>query len=255
MNVQTTSRYFETYARSMQDPEGFWRDAARAIDWIEPAKKIFDPSTGLYGRWFAGAVVNTCYNALDRHVAGGRGDQLALIHDSPLTDSVSTFTYAQMLHEVSTFAAILQDFGVAKGDRVIIYMPLVPEAMVAMLACARIGAVHSVVFGGFAAKELATRIDDAKPKLVLSASCGIEPGRIVAYKPLLDEAIRLAAHKVPASIILQRPQQTCDLTAGRDHDWKELRDKAVAANKSAACVPVLATDPLYILYTSGTSGM
>ena len=254
MNVQTTSRYFETYARSMQDPEGFWRDAARAIDWIEPAKKIFDPSTGLYGRWFAGAVVNTCYNALDRHVAGGRGDQLALIHDSPLTDSVSTFTYAQMLHEVSTFAAILQDFGVAKGDRVIIYMPLVPEAMVAMLACARIGAVHSVVFGGFAAKELATRIDDAKPKLVLSASCGIEPGRIVAYKPLLDEAIRLAAHKVPASIILQRPQQTCDLTAGRDHDWKELRDKAVAANKSAACVPVLATDPLYILYTSGTTG-
>ena len=255
MNVQTTSRYFETYARSMQDPEGFWRDAARAIDWIEPAKKIFDPSTGLYGRWFAGAVVNTCYNALDRHVAGGRGDQLALIHDSPLTDSVSTFTYAQMLHEVSTFAAILQDFGVAKGDRVIIYMPLVPEAMVAMLACARIGAVHSVVFGGFAAKELATRIDDAKPKLVLSASCGIEPGRIVAYKPLLDEAIRLAAHKVPASIILQRPQQTCDLTAGRDHDWKELRDKAVAANKSAACVPVLATDPLYILYTSGTTGV
>ncbi len=255
MNIHEKSRYPELYARSMRDPEGFWADAAREIDWIEPAKKVFDASQGLYGRWFAGAVVNTCYNALDRHVANGRAEQLALIHDSPLTDSVSTFTYAQMLHEVKTFAAILQDFGVAKGDRVIIYMPLVPEAMVAMLACARIGAVHSVVFGGFAAKELATRIDDAKPKLLLSASCGIEPGRIVAYKPLLDDAIKLAAHKVPACIVLQRPQQTCDLIAGRDHDWSELRAKAIAAKKSADCVPVLATDPLYILYTSGTTGI
>ena len=255
MNIHEKSRYPELYARSMRDPEGFWADAAREIDWIEPAKKVFDASQGLYGRWFAGAVVNTCYNALDRHVANGRAEQLALIHDSPLTDSVSTFTYAQMLHEVKTFAAILQDFGVTKGDRVIIYMPLVPEAMVAMLACARIGAVHSVVFGGFAAKELATRIDDAKPKLVLSASCGIEPGRIVAYKPLLDDAIKLAAHKVRACIVLQRPQQTCDLIAGRDHDWSELRTKAIAAKKSADCVPVLATDPLYILYTSGTTGI
>lgn len=255
MNIHEKSRYPELYARSMRDPEGFWADAAREIDWIEPAKKVFDASQGLYGRWFAGAVVNTCYNALDRHVANGRAEQLALIHDSPLTDSVSTFTYAQMLHEVKTFAAILQDFGVTKGDRVIIYMPLVPEAMVAMLACARIGAVHSVVFGGFAAKELATRIDDAKPKLLLSASCGIEPGRIVAYKPLLDDAIKLAAHKVPACIVLQRPQQTCDLIAGRDHDWSELRAKAIAAKKSANCVPVLATDPLYILYTSGTTGI
>ncbi len=255
MNIHPASRYHETYARSMQDPEGFWADAARAIDWIEPAKKVFDPSQGLYGRWFAGAVVNTCYNALDRHVLGGRADQLALIHDSPMTNSVSTFTYAQMLHEVKTFAAILQDFGVAKGDRVVIYMPLVPEAMVAMLACARIGAIHSVVFGGFAAKELATRIDDAKPKLVLTASCGIEPGRIVAYKPLLDEAIKLAAHKVSACIVLQRPQQTCDLVGGRDHDWADLRAKAIAAKKSADCVPVLATDPLYILYTSGTTGV
>ncbi|MGB3504407.1 MAG: propionyl-CoA synthetase [Xanthobacteraceae bacterium] len=255
MNMQDKSHYHEAYARSMRDPEGFWADAARAIDWIEPAKKVFDPNMGLYGRWFAGAVVNTCYNALDRHVANGRAEQLALIHDSPVTNSVTTYTYAQMLHEVKTFAAVMQDFGVAKGDRVIIYMPLVPEAMVAMLACARIGAVHSVVFGGFAAKELATRIDDAQPKLVISASCGIEPGRIVAYKPLLDDAIKLAAHKVPACIILQRPQQTCDLIAGRDHSWKELRDKAVAAKKEAACVPVLATDPLYILYTSGTTGI
>ncbi|HWV96063.1 MAG TPA: propionyl-CoA synthetase [Xanthobacteraceae bacterium] len=253
--MQDKSRYHEAYARSMRDPEGFWADAARAIDWIEPAKKVFDPNMGLYGRWFAGAVVNTCYNALDRHVANGRAEQLALIHDSPVTNSVTTYTYAQMLHEVKTFAALMQDFGVGKGDRVIIYMPLVPEAMVAMLACARIGAVHSVVFGGFAAKELATRIDDAQPKLVLSASCGIEPGRIVAYKPLLDDAIKLAAHKVPACIILQRPQQTCDLIAGRDHDWKDLRDKTVAAKKEAACVPVLATDPLYILYTSGTTGV
>jgi propionyl-CoA synthetase len=249
------SQYPDLYARSMRDPEGFWADAARDIDWIEPAKKVFDASQGLYGRWFVGAVVNTCYNALDRHVANGRAEQLALIHDSPLTNSVTTFTYAQMLHEVKTFAAILQDFGVAKGDRVVIYMPLVPEAMVAMLACARIGAVHSVVFGGFAAKELATRIDDAKPKVVLSASCGIEPGRIVSYKPLLDDAVKLSTFKPQACVVLQRPQQICDLVAGRDHDWSELRAKAIAAKKSAACVPVLATDPLYILYTSGTTGI
>ena len=255
MTMHDKSQYPDLYARSMRDPEGFWADAARDIDWIEPAKKVFDASQGLYGRWFAGAVVNTCYNALDRHVANGRAEQLALIHDSPLTNSVTTFTYAQMLHEVKTFAAILQDFGVAKGDRVVIYMPLVPEAMVAMLACARIGAVHSVVFGGFAAKELATRIDDAKPKVVLSASCGIEPGRIVSYKPLLDDAVKLSTFKPQACVVLQRPQQICDLVAGRDHDWSDLRAKAIAAKKSAACVPVLATDPLYILYTSGTTGI
>jgi len=255
MNMQDKGAYLAAYTRSMRDPEGFWADAARDIDWIEPAKKVFDPSMGLYGRWFTGAVVNSCYNALDRHVARGRAEQLALIHDSPLTNSVTTFTYAQMLHEVRTFAAVMQDFGVTKGDRVVIYMPLIPEAMVAMLACARIGAVHSVVFGGFAAKELATRIDDAKPKLVVSASCGIEPGRIVSYKPLLDDAIKLSAHKPPACIIVQRPQQTCDLIAGRDHDWSELRAKAIAAKKAADCVPVLATDPLYILYTSGTTGI
>src|ERR1700675_3364254 len=255
MNIQDNSRYHQVHARSLADPEGFWGEAARDIDWIEPAKKIFDPATGPYGRWFAGAVVNTCYNALDRHVAGGRADQVALIHDSPLAGSVTKFTYAQMLHEVKTLAAIMQDFGVAKGDRVILYMPMVPEAMVAMLACARIGAVHSVVFGGFAAKELATRIEDAKPKLIFSASCGLEPGRIVQYKPLLDEAIRLSSDKPRACIILQRPQQSCELVSGRDHDWAELRTKAMAAKKTAACVPVLATDPLYILYTSGTTGI
>src|ERR1700754_3556782 len=171
---------------------------------------------GTYGRWFAGAVVNTCYNALDRHVAGGRANQVALIHDSPLANTISKLTYSELLKEVQTLAAVMQDFGIVKGDRVILYMPMVPEAVVAMLACARIGAVHSVVFGGFAAKELATRIDDARPKLILSASCGLEPGRIVHYKPLLDEAIVLSSAKPDACIILQRPQQACDLIAGRD---------------------------------------
>src|SRR5436309_7875147 len=244
VNIQDNSRYHQVHARSLADPEGFWGEAARDIDWIAPAKKIFDPAIGVYGRWFAGAVVNTCYNALDRHVAGGRADQVALIHDSPLAGRVTQLTYAQMLHEVKTLAAIMADFGVAKGDRVILYMPMVPEAVVAMLACARIGAVHSVVFGGFAAKELATRIEDAKPKLVFSASCGLEPGRIVQYKPLLDEAIKLSSAKPQACIILQRQQHPCELTAGRDHDWASLRAKAMAAKKSADCVPVKATDPL-----------
>ncbi len=188
-------------------------------------------------------------------MAGGRADQVALIHDSPVTGTVSKFTYREMLDEVKALAAIMQDFGVVKGDRVIVYMPLVPEAVIGMLACARIGAVHSVVFGGFAAKELATRIDDAEPKLILTASCGIEPGRIVKYKPLLDEAINLSKAKPQACIVLQRPQETCTLVSGRDHDWAELRAKAIAAKKSADCVPVAATDPLYILYTSGTTGI
>jgi propionyl-CoA synthetase len=255
MNIQGKSRYHEVHARSLRDPEGFWGEAARDIDWIEPASKIFDPSQGVYGRWFAGAVVNTCYNALDRHVAGGRAGQIALIHDSPLSGSQTRLTYAELLHEVKTLAAIMADFGVVKGDRVILYMPMVVEAVVAMLACARIGAVHSVVFGGFAAKELATRIEDAKPKLVLSASCGLEPGRMVSYKPLLDEAIRLSSVKPQACIILQRPQASCELVAGRDHDWAGLRAAAIGAKKSVECVPVLATDPLYILYTSGTTGV
>src|SRR3954468_2972007 len=229
MNIHEKSRYHEVHARSLSDPEGFWAEAAREIDWIEPPKNIFDASMGVYGRWFAGGVVNTCYNALDRHVANGRGDQVALIHDSPLANTVSKFTYAEMLREVQALAAVMQDFGVAKGDRVILYMPMVSEAVVAMLACARIGAVHSVVFGGFAAKELASRIEDAKPKLIFSATCGIEPGRIVLYKPLLDEAIALASAKPQACIILQRPQQACDLTAGRDHDWAGLREAAKRA--------------------------
>jgi propionyl-CoA synthetase len=255
MNVRGKSRYHEVHARSLADPQGFWAEAATEIDWIEPPKTIFDAAQGVYGRWFTGGVVNTCYNALDRHVERGRADQVALIHDSPLTNSVTRFTYAELLAEVQALAAIMQDFGVAKGDRVILYMPMVPEAVVAMLACARIGAVHSVVFGGFAAKELATRIDDAQPKLILSASCGIEPGRIVQYKPLLDEAIRLAGSKPKACIVLQRPQLICDLTPGRDYDWAGLRRKAMNDGKKAACVPVAATDPLYILYTSGTTGI
>ena len=253
MDARAKSRYPEVYASWQRDPEGFWAEAASEIDWIEPARKVFDRDAGVYGRWFTGAVCNTCWNALDRHVAQGRGGQAALIHDSPVTNSKRVFTYAELLAEVKILAAVLQDFGIAKGDRVILYMPMVPEAVIAMLACARIGAIHGVVFGGFAAKELATRIDDAKPKLVMSASCGIEPGRVVQYKPLLDEAIALARHKPDCCIILQRPQAEASMVAGRDHDWGKLRH--YAEKESADCVPVLATDPLYILYTSGTTGI
>ena len=249
-----TSRYPEVYARSQRDPQGFWAEAAQELDWYEPAQRVFDPDAGVYGRWFVGASCNTCWNAVDRHVMNGRGSQAALIYDSPLSGVKRTITYDRLLTETQILAAVLQDFGVCKGDRVILYMPMVPEAVIAMLACARIGAVHSVVFGGFAANELATRIDDAKPKLVLSASCGLEPGRVVKYKPLLDDAIRLAKAKPQACIILQRPEAEAELIAGRDHDWKTLRDAALNYAKGAACVPVAATDPLYILYTSGTTG-
>jgi propionyl-CoA synthetase len=248
------SRYHDAYARSMRDPEGFWAEAAATIDWYEPAARIFDPAAGVYGRWFVGAACNTCFNAVDRHVARGRDAQNAIIYDSPVTGARRVITYAELLAEVRALAAILRDFGVDKGDRVILYMPMVPEAVIAMLACARIGAVHSVVFGGFAANELAVRIDDAAPKIILSASCGIEPGRIVRYKPLLDEALSLASAKPDACLILQRPQAEADLVPGRDHDWASLRDATVKAGKTADCVPVAATDPLYILYTSGTTG-
>jgi len=255
MTARTASRYAEAYQRSCRDPEGFWADAAADIDWIRPADKVFDPQAGIYGRWFVGALCNTCFNAVDRHVAGGRGDQAALIYDSPVTATKRTFTYAELQHEVAVLAAVLKDLGVERGDRVILYMPMVPQAVIAMLATARIGAIHSVVFGGFAAHELATRIDDAKPKLLVCASCGIEAGRVVTYKNLVDEAIRLATFKPQACLVLQRPQAEAALIAGRDHDWAALRSAAITAGKSAACVAVAATDPLYILYTSGTTGI
>ena len=250
-----TSRYHDLYAHWQRDPQGFWAEAAKDIDWYTPAQKVFDPDDGIYGRWFAGATCNTCYNCLDRHVLAGRNDQPALIYDSPVTNTVKTFSYGRMLSEVQLLGAILRDFGVAKGDRVIIYMPMVPEAIFAMLACARIGAIHSVVFGGFAAKELAKRIDDAKPKVILSASCGIEGTRVIPYKPLLDGAIDLAQHKPGACMILQRPQAEATLVDGRDHDWRKVWEHAVDYAKTSECVPVAATDPLYILYTSGTTGI
>jgi propionyl-CoA synthetase len=250
--------YDDTYRRSLDDPDGFWGDAASDIDWIEPFERVLDRSTSPSPRWFTGGVLNTCANAVDRHVAAGRAGQLALVYDSPVTGRVERRTFAELRDEVARVAGALAGLGVGKGDAVIIYMPMVPEAVVAMLACARLGAVHSVVFGGFAPNELAVRIDDAKPKVIVSASCGIEVQRVIEYKPLLDLAIEAATHRPSACVILQRDGATvsgtalpaASLVAGRDHDWHEL----VAAATPHHCVPVEATDPLYILYTSGTTG-
>jgi propionyl-CoA synthetase len=241
--------YAEAYARALNDPDGFWGEAAEALHWERRWDRVLDDSRPPFYRWFTGGRLNTCYNAVDRHLAE-RADQPALIHDSPVTGSISTLTFAELKDQVARCAGALRKHGVGPGDRVIIYMPMVPEAVIAMLACARLGAIHSVVFGGFAAHELATRIDDAKPKLILSASCGIEVGRVIPYKPLLDEAIARATHKPECCIILIRPQCEADLQAGRDLVWQD----EVPGAAPVDCVPVEATDPLYILYTSGTTG-
>ena len=241
--------YAEVYAQWEKDPEGFWLKAAEAIDWVEaPKTGVTDRGDGFY-EWFADAKVNTCWNALDRHVEAGRGDQAAIIYDSPMTGTKRSISYSELRDEVATFAGALAAKGIAKGDRVIIYMPMVPEALTAMLACARIGAIHSVVFGGFASNELAVRIDDATPKAIIAASCGLEPGRVVAYKPLLDGAIDMATHKPDVCVILQRDQELAPM-GDRDVDWREI----AAAAAQIDCVPVEGTHPAYILYTSGTTG-
>ncbi|KJS32667.1 MAG: propionyl-CoA synthetase [Desulfatitalea sp. BRH_c12] len=245
-----TNAYDDSYNRSINDPEAFWGEAAEQIVWTRRWDKVLDGSRAPFYRWFVGGELNTCYNALDVHVEQGRATQAALIYDSPVTGTIRTYTYGELRDIVARFAGVLAAQGVEKGDRVIIYMPMVPEAAIAMLACARIGAVHSVVFGGFAAKELATRIDDAKPKVIVTASCGVEVKKIIAYKPLLDMAIDLARSKPQKCIIFQRPMVAAEMIAGRDVDW----DAAMQTAQPADCVPVKATDPLYILYTSGTTG-
>jgi propionyl-CoA synthetase len=243
-------RYAETFRRSLDDPEGFWREAADAIDWGRPPTRALDGVAAPLYRWYPDGELNTCHNAVDRHVAAGRGDQLALVYDSAVTGTVERFTYRQLRDEVARAAGALRALGVEKGDRVVVYLPMIPTAVITMLACARLGAVHSVVFGGFAAQELAARISDARPRVVVSASCGIEGARVVPYKPLLDRSIELAEHAPERCLILQRPQLTADLVPGRDLDWAA----TVAAAEPADCVTVRATDPLYILYTSGTTG-
>jgi propionyl-CoA synthetase len=241
----------DLHARSLRDPEGFWGVAAEAIHWDRKWDKVLDDSRAPFYRWFAGGALNTCYNCLDLNIERGRGKQRALIYDSPVTDTIRSYTYNELRERVARFAGALVLQGVRQGDRVVVYMPMVPEAVIGMLACARIGAVHSVVFGGFASKELAKRIDDARPRVILSASCGMEAQRVVAYKPLLDAAIEMAEHKPERCVILQRPQLPASLTRGRDLDWNE----AEAAASPVECVPVAATDPLYVLYTSGTTGI
>ena len=248
------SRYAEVYDSWKKNPESFWAEAARDVSWYKLWDKVLDPYAGQYGRWFVGAECNTAYNCLDRHVEAGHGARTALIYDSPVTGTKQSYTYAQLTEDVAALAAVLLDVGVRKGDRVIVYMPMIAEAVMAMLACARIGAVHSVVFGGFASAELATRINDAKPVAILTASCGIETARVIPYKPLLDKAIELSEHKPSACLVLQRPQVAATLINGRDHDWGASVAAAKAAGRKAGCAAVAATDPLYILYTSGTTG-
>ena len=251
-----TSRYAEVYEQWRADPQGFWAEAAKEIDWDTPPQRIFDEKAGVYGRWFPDAEVNACFNALDRQVAAGRGEQAAILYDSPVTHSKRRISYSELLAEVKALAAVLKDFGVGRGDRVIVYMPMIPESLVAMLACARIGAVHSVVFGGFAAKELATRIEDAEPKLVLTASCGIEPGRIVEYKPLLDLAIGLSKHKPQGVRRIPAPGERGAHGRGTRPRLAEPRSPRRKRRARPPIAKIMAaTDPLYILYTSGTTGV